>query len=72
MYLSDVFTVPANLTGMPAISVPCGIGERKLPVGFHLSAARFAEERLLSAAAAVESVAGFARHRRPVLERWSS
>jgi aspartyl-tRNA(Asn)/glutamyl-tRNA(Gln) amidotransferase subunit A len=53
MYLSDVFTVAANLAGLPAISVPCGFSGG-LPVGLQLTARRFAETALLAAAHAVE------------------
>jgi aspartyl-tRNA(Asn)/glutamyl-tRNA(Gln) amidotransferase subunit A len=55
MYLSDVYTVLANLSGMPAISVPCGRGgESGLPVGFQLTGDMFDEVTVLRAAAAVE------------------
>jgi aspartyl-tRNA(Asn)/glutamyl-tRNA(Gln) amidotransferase subunit A len=53
MYLEDVFTVLANLTGMPAISVPMGTVERDgkdLPVGIHFSAPHQAEDRLFAVA----------------------
>lgn len=56
MYLEDIFTVMANLTGMPAISVPMGFVERKskqLPVGIHLTAPHQAENILFSLGAAV-------------------
>jgi aspartyl-tRNA(Asn)/glutamyl-tRNA(Gln) amidotransferase subunit A len=54
MYLSDVFTAPANLAGVPAISVPCGASGDGLPVGLQLTGAPFSEARLLAAAAAIE------------------
>ncbi len=57
MYLEDIFTVTANLTGMPAISVPMGFLERdgkKLPVGIHLTAPHQSEETLFSISAIVE------------------
>ena len=38
MYLNDVFTIPANLAGVPAISVPCGLDQRGPPVGVQLTA----------------------------------
>jgi aspartyl-tRNA(Asn)/glutamyl-tRNA(Gln) amidotransferase subunit A len=53
MYLSDVFTVAANLAGLPAISVPCGMSGA-LPVGLQLTARPFDEATLLRAADAVE------------------
>ena len=57
LYLEDFFTVPANLTGMPAISLPMGSVEKEgkqLPVGIHFTASHQGEETLLAAAAAVE------------------
>ncbi len=50
MYLSDIYTITANLAGIPAISIPCGLTRAKLPVGLQLLAAPFAEEMLLRAA----------------------
>ena len=57
MYLEDIFTVTANLTGMPAVSVPMGMVERegtKLPIGIHFTAPHQAEEVLFAAGSAVE------------------
>jgi aspartyl-tRNA(Asn)/glutamyl-tRNA(Gln) amidotransferase subunit A len=54
MYLADVFTVSANLAGLPAISVPCGLTEAGLPVGLQLTARPFDEASLLKAADALE------------------
>ncbi len=53
MYLSDVFTVAANLAGLPAVSVPCGLSGG-LPVGLQLTSRPFEEATLLRAADAVE------------------
>ena len=47
MYLSDVYTIAANLAGVPAISIPCGFDENNLPIGLQILAAAFAEEKLL-------------------------
>jgi aspartyl-tRNA(Asn)/glutamyl-tRNA(Gln) amidotransferase subunit A len=55
MYLSDVFTIPANLAGLPAVSVPCGMGENDMPVGLQIMAPPFGEEVLIKAAHAFES-----------------
>ncbi len=57
MYLADVYTTPASLAGLPAMSVPCGLGrDSGLPVGIQLTAPVLEEERLLSLGAAVEQV----------------
>ncbi len=47
MYLNDIYTIGANLAGLPGISIPCGFADR-LPVGLQLVGPHFAEERLLS------------------------
>ncbi|MFA6519536.1 MAG: Asp-tRNA(Asn)/Glu-tRNA(Gln) amidotransferase subunit GatA [Candidatus Paceibacterota bacterium] len=59
MYLEDIFTVTANLTGMPAISVPMGTVERdgrKLPVGIHFTAPHQAEDILFTIGQATEEL----------------
>jgi aspartyl-tRNA(Asn)/glutamyl-tRNA(Gln) amidotransferase subunit A len=53
MYLADVFTVSANLAGIPALSVPCGVSDG-LPVGLQLTGPAWGESRLFRAAAAYE------------------
>jgi len=50
MYLNDIFTVAANLTGMPAMSIPCGTTTAGLPIGLQLQANHFAEALLLQVA----------------------
>ena len=55
MYLSDVFTAAANLAGLPAISVPCGLTAERLPVGLQLTARPFDEPSLFRAAQAIET-----------------
>jgi aspartyl-tRNA(Asn)/glutamyl-tRNA(Gln) amidotransferase subunit A len=50
MYLNDIFTVAANLTGMPALSIPCGFTAAGLPVGLQLQGNHFDEARLLGVA----------------------
>jgi aspartyl-tRNA(Asn)/glutamyl-tRNA(Gln) amidotransferase subunit A len=59
MYLADVFTVSANLAGLPAISVPCGFTRGRLPVGLQLTGRRFDEATLLRIADAYERSAGW-------------
>jgi aspartyl-tRNA(Asn)/glutamyl-tRNA(Gln) amidotransferase subunit A len=57
MYLADLFTIPSNLYGGPAISVPCGLSEG-LPVGFQVMAPTLADDRMYRVAAALESAVG--------------
>src|SRR5665213_1024659 len=47
MYLSDIYTIPANLAGIPAISIPCGFSKNGLPIGLQLMGRAFDEEMLL-------------------------
>ncbi len=54
MYLSDIFTISANLAGVPAISLPCGFSRDGLPIGLQLIGRPFEEETLLRAAYAYE------------------
>jgi aspartyl-tRNA(Asn)/glutamyl-tRNA(Gln) amidotransferase subunit A len=65
MYLSDVFTIPVNIAGLPAISVPCGFSQG-LPVGLQVIGRPFDEATVLRVAYAYEQAAGW-RHRRPPL-----
>ncbi len=57
MYLSDIFTAPANLAGVPAISVPFGFDDKGLPIGIQLMAADFREDLLFQVAHQLEGVA---------------
>jgi len=50
MYLNDIYTVAANLAGLPAMSIPCGFGRDGLPVGLHVVGNYFGEARMLSVA----------------------
>ncbi len=59
MYLSDACSIPSNMAGDPAISVPVGLDGRGLPVGFQVMAPALGEQVLFRAAAAVEHLAGF-------------
>jgi aspartyl-tRNA(Asn)/glutamyl-tRNA(Gln) amidotransferase subunit A len=54
MYLTDVFTVSANLAGLPAVSLPCGFTADQLPLGFQLTTRRFDEAMLLRVGDAYE------------------
>jgi aspartyl-tRNA(Asn)/glutamyl-tRNA(Gln) amidotransferase subunit A len=59
MYLNDVFTVPASLAGLPAISVPAGLSDQGLPMGLQLIGRAFDEETVLRTAGVLEDAAGF-------------
>ena len=54
MYLSDIYTVSANLAGIPAISVPCGADGRGLPIGVQVLGPQFGESMLLNVAGYLE------------------
>ena len=59
MYLNDVFTVPANLAGIPGISVPAGLSSDGLPLGLQVLSDAFAEDKLYAVAKQLEIAAGF-------------
>ena len=61
MYLNDVFTVPVNLAGLPAISVPAGYDKNKLPLGLQLIGKPFNEQTILNLSLAIQKRAGFKR-----------
>jgi aspartyl-tRNA(Asn)/glutamyl-tRNA(Gln) amidotransferase subunit A len=63
MYLEDIFTVSANLSGLPAISVPCGFSATGLPIGMQLTGRPFDETTVLRAADAYERVTGWVSQR---------
>lgn len=54
MYLNDVFTVPANLAGLPAMSIPAGFDNNNLPLGLQIIANNFDEQTMLNIALAIE------------------
>jgi aspartyl-tRNA(Asn)/glutamyl-tRNA(Gln) amidotransferase subunit A len=64
-YLADTFTLPASLAGLPAMSVPCGFGIGRLPVGLQLIAPYLQEARLFTAAAALQRSTGWHLERPP-------
>ena len=59
MYLSDIYTIPANLAGIPAMSLPGGFSKEGLPIGIQLAAKPFAEETIFRAAHAFEQATDF-------------
>jgi aspartyl-tRNA(Asn)/glutamyl-tRNA(Gln) amidotransferase subunit A len=63
MYLSDLLTVPANLAGLPAISIPCGFDTKGLPIGLQLIGNVLEEDRILNAANIFENDAQVIKNR---------
>jgi aspartyl-tRNA(Asn)/glutamyl-tRNA(Gln) amidotransferase subunit A len=66
MYLSDIFTISANLAGIPAMSIPCGFSASGLPIGLQLIGKHFDEETILRVGHAFEQATEF-HIKRPVL-----
>ena len=66
MYLADVFTIPVNLAGLPAMSIPCGFTGQQLPIGLQLIAPPFRETTLLQVAAAFEAATDFHTRKPPL------
>ncbi len=68
MYLSDIFTIPANLAGLPALSLPCGFTRDGLPVGMQLIGRPCDEGTLLRVGYAFQKLTGFHLRRPPLLD----
>src|SRR6185436_2899325 len=64
MYLNDVFTVPANLAGLPAVSVPAGLSAGGLPLGLQVIGRAFDEAAVLRVGDVIEQAAQFAHRPR--------
>jgi len=62
MYLNDIFTVPVNLSGLPAISVPAGYDKNNLPLGLQLIGKPFDEQTVLNLSLAIEKRANFKKN----------
>lgn len=56
MYAADIFTVPVNIAGIPAISIPCGFDQKGLPIGLQLMGPHFAEGKIIQAAYTLEKI----------------
>ena len=56
MYLNDIYTVPINLAGVPAVSIPCGKNKEGLPMGLQIIGPQKKDERVLKAAMALENL----------------
>ncbi|HEY7745126.1 MAG TPA: Asp-tRNA(Asn)/Glu-tRNA(Gln) amidotransferase subunit GatA [Desulfuromonadales bacterium] len=67
MYLSDIFTIPVNLAGTCAMSVPCGYSAAGLPIGLQLIGKPFGEAELLRAGYAFEQATEWHRRRKPAI-----
>jgi aspartyl-tRNA(Asn)/glutamyl-tRNA(Gln) amidotransferase subunit A len=50
MYLNDIYTIPANLAGLPGMSIPCGFDEKAMPVGLQVVGNYFNEAKMLGIA----------------------
>ena len=59
MYLGDIYTVSANIAGLPALSIPCGFDSNNLPIGLQLMGKHFDEKTILRVAYTFEQNAGF-------------
>jgi aspartyl-tRNA(Asn)/glutamyl-tRNA(Gln) amidotransferase subunit A len=68
MYLSDIYTVPVNIAGIPGISIPCGLDQQGLPIGMQLLGSVLSEEKLLQAAWAFENESGYKNMKAPLGE----
>ena len=66
MYLGDIFTIPANLAGICALSVPCGFTAAKLPVGLQILGPAFREDLVLRAGYAYEQATNWHLQKPPV------
>ena len=61
MYLGDIYTISANLAGLPGISIPVGADDKGLPIGMQLLSDCFQEKKMIRAAYAFEKTRGYVR-----------
>jgi aspartyl-tRNA(Asn)/glutamyl-tRNA(Gln) amidotransferase subunit A len=66
MYLSDIFTIPCNLAGLPGISIPCGLSKEGLPIGLQILGKPFEEGKILRAAHAFQQATDWHLRRPPL------
>ncbi len=69
MYKADICTVSVNITGLPGISVPCGVDNDGMPIGMQIIGNRFEEEKILNAAYAYEQVEKFRENHKPTFKK---
>jgi aspartyl-tRNA(Asn)/glutamyl-tRNA(Gln) amidotransferase subunit A len=67
MYLSDIYTIAANLAGIPGISVPCGFDDNNLPIGLQILAPPFGEDKLLRIARMLEKETSWHTKKPPIV-----
>jgi len=65
MYLNDIYTIPANLAGLPGMSIPCGFGRDNLPVGLHIVGNYFSEAKMLNVAHQYQKATDWHKRERP-------
>jgi len=65
MYLADLYTVSINIVGIPAMSVPCGVDSKGMPIGLQLLGKHFAEETIIQAAYTYEQETKFRKKYKP-------
>ena len=65
MYLADICTVPVNIAGLPAISIPCGVNSEGMPVGMQLIGNKFEEAKILNTAYTYEQATNFRANYKP-------
>lgn len=69
MYLADICTVPINIAGLPAISIPCGVDSNGMPVGMQLIGNKFQEEKILNVAYTYEQATNFRGKYKPEFKK---
>jgi len=68
MYLADMYTISANLAGIPGISLPCGFDDNDLPIGMQILAPAFEEQKLLRIAKMFESQTDYHKKKPAIIE----
>ena len=66
MYLTDIYTVPVNIAGIPGVSIPCGLDNNGMPIGMQLLGPILSEETLLKVAWAFENEKGLKNLKAPL------
>ncbi len=69
MYLSDIYTIAANLAGIPGISIPCGFDEKQIPIGLQILSPTFTEDKLLRIARMFEKETNWHTKKPPMLNQ---